>query len=212
MRNDLTHITFLIDKSESMNVCQSEAQDGLNSLIKDQMKKDGDCTFTLIEFDSKYNIVHNGVGIKTVPDYTLIPSGMTNLTDAFGRGIDETGDYLASIPENERPGLVIFCILTDGEETVSPREYTQEDVKLKVLKQTNDFNWEFTFLGANQDAFSSASNFGVAECSTSSYDIENSSQAFLAVTGNVTRMRDSRASGQDIDNTYTAEETSAMNS
>ena len=39
-----------------------------------------------------------------------------------------------------------------------------------ITEQSNKYNWEFVFLGANQDAFSSGQSFGFAGNKSMTYD------------------------------------------
>ena len=39
---------------------------------------------TLVQFDMEYEFVHKGVPIKQVPEYELVPRGVTALLDAVG--------------------------------------------------------------------------------------------------------------------------------
>ena len=134
MNNNLTDITVVFDRSGSMQKCRSDAEGGINAFIADQKNKPGECTFTMVEFDTKYTFVHNGVPINTVPRYVLVPGGWTALLDAVGRAIDETGERLSKLSESQRPGLVVFVIVTDGEENAS-REYTLQQIKQKIEQQ-----------------------------------------------------------------------------
>lgn len=62
--------------------------------------------------------------------------------------------------ESERHEKVIVLIQTDGMENDS-MEYNAEDVKDMIKLQENDYNWQFTFLGANIDAVGTSSNLGI---------------------------------------------------
>ena len=77
MRSNLTDITVVMDRSGSMNVCQSDAEGGLNHFIDEQKKQPGEAMFTLVQFDHEYEFVHRGIPIRTVPHCQLIPRGNT---------------------------------------------------------------------------------------------------------------------------------------
>ena len=89
-------------------------------------------------------------------------SGCTALNDAVCQAIDEIGAEFAALPESERPGQVLFAILTDGEENAS-RRFTQADVKERVERQTNVYSWNFVFLAANIDAFATGASLGLSQ-------------------------------------------------
>ena len=161
MRNDLTDVTVVLDRSGSMQSCRDDAEGGLNTFIEEQKKQPGETLFTLVQFDTEYEFVHKGKPIRDVGPCELVPRGMTALLDAVGRAIAETGERLAAMPEPDRPGLVVFVIVTDGQEN-SSKEYTKPQIKEMIERQQNDYKWQFTFLGANQDAFAEAHGIGIA--------------------------------------------------
>ena len=120
MRTDLTDITMVIDRSGSMQSIQSDAQGGINSFIQQQKQEPGETLLTLVQFNTDYEFVHSGVAVKHVPEFHLKPTGSTALLDAVGRTINEAGTRLAATDEFQRPGLVVFVIVTDGQENSSP--------------------------------------------------------------------------------------------
>ena len=97
---------------------------------------------------------------------------MTALLDAVGRAINETGERLAKMNEQDRPGLVIFVIMTDGLEN-SSREFTKSQVKEMIEEQQSKYNWHFTFLGADQDAFAEAGGLGIAAAGAAQFSKGN---------------------------------------
>ena len=64
------------------------------------------------------------------------------------------------MPEEDRPGLVIVVIVTDGEEN-SSTELSKDQFKELITHQQVKYSWHFTFLGANQDAFTEAEGMGI---------------------------------------------------
>lgn len=205
MRSDLTDLTVVIDRSGSMASCQSDAEGGLNTFIDNQKKQPGECVFTLVQFDSVYEFVHKGVPIRDVGKYKLVPRGGTALLDAVGRAINETGERLAAMPEANRPGLVVFVILTDGQENQS-REFSLAKIKRMIETQQNVFKWQFSFLGVGADAFADAASMGISADATGSYMTAAIGGAFAASSGNVTRMRCATLEGKSVSNAYTEEE------
>jgi hypothetical protein len=211
MRNDLTDIIVVLDRSGSMQACRSDAEGGLNHFIEEQKKAPGDALFTLVQFDNEYEFVHKGIPIQTVPHCALHPRGMTALLDAIGRAINETGTRLEAMPEDQRPGLVVFAILTDGMENAS-REFTQPKIKEMSEHQQDVYKWQFTYLGANQDAFLVAANYGIPLAAAANFSADAAGVAFQAVGSNVQRMRKARSSGETVHSGYTEEERKAMSS
>ncbi len=162
MRTDLTDITMVIDRSGSMQSIRTDAEGGINSFIEQQKQEPGEANLTLVQFDTEYEFVHSGVPIKQVPAFKLIPRGSTALLDAVGRAINETGARLAAVAESQRPGLVVFVIVTDGQEN-SSREFTRDQIRTMVEHQQSAYKWQFTFLAANQDAFAAGGSMGIAQ-------------------------------------------------
>jgi len=140
---------------------REDAEGGVNAFIEQQATEPGEALLTLVQFDMEYEFLHKGVPISQVPKYKLVPRGMTALLDAIGRAINETGERLAKMAEQDRPGLVVFVVMTDGQEN-SSKEFSKADIKAMIQRQQDTYKWHFTFLGANQDAFAEAGEMGIA--------------------------------------------------
>jgi hypothetical protein len=208
MRNDLSDITVVMDRSGSMSACHADAEGGLNAFIAKQKGSKGDALFTLVQFDTVYEFVHKGIPIQTVPHCQLEPRGMTALLDAVGRAIVETGERLKNIAEYDRPGLVAFVIITDGHENSSV-EFTKTRVKEMIEHQTNQYKWHFIFLGANQDAFAEAGRLGIPTGGALNYAAHKTRCTYDATGDLVSRMRGQAVSGQTVSCDFTPEERKA---
>jgi len=163
MKADLSEIAIILDESGSMQEITNDTIGGYNSFIETQKEIPGEAKLTLVKFNTDYNVIHNGLDIKTVPllsNKTYYPSGSTALLDAVGRTIDEIGKRLSNTPEDEKPGKVILLIITDGEEN-SSKEYSLEVVKEKIKHQQEKYNWEIIYLGADQDSWENASSMNI---------------------------------------------------
>lgn len=209
MRDDLTDITLVVDRSGSMGAIRDDAEGGVNAFIAQQDQQAGDARLTLVEFDQHYAFVCRGVPLADAPQYRLQPRGMTALLDAVGRAIQETGARLAALPEADRPGLVVFVIMTDGHENAS-REYTLEQVREMIAHQQDVYQWQFTFLGADASAFAAAGGMGIDAQGVARFDKRRVRQAYRSTSAKVSRMRLQLRSGQPVDNAYTAEERGDM--
>jgi hypothetical protein len=181
----------------------------LNEFIRQQKEQPGQAVFTLVQFDTEYEFVHRAVPIGNVPKCELLPRGCTALLDAVGRAIVETGERLKGIAEQDRPGLVVFLIVTDGQEN-SSKEYRLPMIKEMIEHQQSVYQWQFTFLGANQDAFAEAGAMGIAAQAAANYSAERTGPAFVASSNSVGRMRRAAAKGLQPKNAYTDEERKAM--
>lgn len=209
MRNDLTDITVVMDRSGSMADTKGDAEKGLNFFVSEQKKQPGDARFTLVQFDTEYEFVHRAIPILEVPPLTLMPRGSTALLDAVGRAITETGERLKAVPETERPGLVVFVIVTDGQENAS-REFTRVQIKSMVEHQQAAYQWQFMFLGANQDAFAEAGSLGIAAGGTANVAVARMDSAYGASASNTSRMRRQARAGKAVSNRYTQKEQDDM--
>ena len=159
---NLTDITLVLDKSGSMFDLAKATISGVNEFVHEQQKAPGDCNFSLVQFDTTYEPGYSGP-IGKFPDLDssrYVPGGMTALWDAMGRSIVAAGERFKKLPEEKRPGKVIFVIYTDGFENFS-HEYNQASLKALVERQRDVYKWDFIFLGANQDAVLTAKSFGI---------------------------------------------------
>lgn len=161
--NTKTDITFVLDRSGSMVAIKDETIGGFNQLLADQRKLGQDVRVTLYRFDDQHETLYNARPVAEAPDltpYTFVPRGFTALNDAIGQAIVKTGARLAAMDEDQRPGKVLFVVLTDGGENAS-HEYRTRDIARMVKHQTATYGWDFTFIGANQDAYLTAASFGI---------------------------------------------------
>jgi hypothetical protein len=208
MNQNLTDITLIIDRSGSMYSIQKDSEDGIKSFIEEQKAVEGECVVSLVQFDTEVDEVYTGKPIDIAPSYTLVPRGGTALFDAVAQTVVKTGERLSKMTESDRPGLVLILIVTDGGENGS-KEYTSEQLKSLIKVQENDYNWKFTYLGANQDAFSTARSMGII--STSNYDVNKTPQTYNAISSSVTRARSLSSKGVNVSSLeYTSEEINSM--
>lgn len=211
MKTELTDLTLILDRSGSMDFCRKEAEIGANAFIQEQKGLGGECLFTLVQFDHEYLVPIQTTPIREVGSISLEPRGMTALLDAIGRAINEAGDRLAVMAEEDRPGLVMFVVVTDGEEN-SSREFTREQIKEMIKHQQDNYSWRFTFLGANQDSFTEGSKLGFSYGATSNFQVVNSKQMFRAASNYVGRLRNSCNNEAVANAGYTIDERSSMES
>jgi len=172
MRQDLTELVFVLDRSGSMGFMKDEAIGGFNAFLEEQKTLDGEANLTLVLFDHRYKVIHSGKNIQDVPNLckeTYVPSGTTALLDAIGRTVDDVGKRLSEMPEEERPSKVLVAILTDGMENAS-KDYKKLKINEMITHQRGKYSWEFVFLGANQDAFSEGVALGMLGQNTMTYD------------------------------------------
>jgi len=162
MNQNLTEIVFILDRSGSMNGLENDTIGGFNSFVKKQAKL-GETVLTTVLFDDQYEILHNGISAKNVllTKNEYFTRGSTALLDAVGKTINSVGRRLSETPEHERPGKVIFVITTDGHENASC-EFSYDQVKRMIEHQSENYSWEFIFMGANIDAVKEGNRLGIA--------------------------------------------------
>lgn len=158
-----TDITVLLDRSGSMVSIREPMESAFNEFIT-KHKEIPSTKITLVQFDSTNDqeTVYQCVPVGSVEKLKLVPRGDTPLIDAFVKVIDRTGERLSIMNEADRPDQVLMVIITDGQENAS-RAYTRKDVSSRVTKQTNDYKWQFIYLGANQDAIAEAASYGIGQ-------------------------------------------------
>jgi hypothetical protein len=172
MNPNSSHLTFVLDRSGSMEAMTGDAIEGFNALLREQQAIPGHATLTLLLFDDRFESPADFLPIAEVVPLdceTYVPRASTALLDAIGHAIDTTGSRLAAMPESDRPGTVIVAILTDGHENASQR-FTWHDIAAKIRHQEEHYSWKFLFLGANQDAIATAAQIGLSADQAATYD------------------------------------------
>jgi len=171
MKENLTELIFIVDQSGSMMHLTEDTIGGFNSLIDAQKNVPGEALVTLTLFDHNVTTPLKHINLKDVRHIdhsTYCAKGMTALLDAIGITVDDVGKRLAETDEADRPSKVMVVIITDGEEN-SSKQFTKEQIKNKLEEQTNKYNWEFLFIGANIDSFGEASALGISASNTANF-------------------------------------------
>lgn len=168
MKNNLTEVVFILDRSGSMSGLEGDTIGGFNSMLKKQREEEGDANVTTVLFDDEIEMLHKRVDIKEIKNITskdYYVRGCTALLDAIGYSIN----FMINVQKKEeRAKNVLFIITTDGYENAS-KEYSYEKIKKMITYEKERYNWQFLFLGANIDAISTARNFGISEEFASNY-------------------------------------------
>lgn len=158
---DYTAVVLVVDRSGSMAGIAKSVQGTLEEFVSAQLAEPGRLTIDTVFFDTE--VEHRATFVdpaKDKLDLELRPRGMTALFDAVGSKIDSFGDALGKLPEAERPGKVIFVIATDGAEN-SSTDYNQQKIAELIKHQREVYAWDFTFIGANQDAVLTAQGLNI---------------------------------------------------
>lgn len=210
MKNNITELVFILDRSGSMSGLESDTIGGFNSMIKKQKKLEGDCYVSTVLFDNESKVLHDRVKLRDVPemtdnDYTV--GGCTALIDAIGGAIHHIGNIHKYARAEDVPEHTMFIITTDGQENASHR-YTSEQVKKMIERQKEKYGWEFLFIGANIDAVETAARYGISRDRAVNYNADGEGTHILydSVTKAVFNVRSSaplRADwSKDIDADY----------
>lgn len=165
--DQLTEIVVVLDRSGSMASLADDTVGGMNTFFKEQREAAGKANLTLFQFDHEYLETHQGVPIQDVPDLilgeTYNPRGSTALLDAVGRAITTVRERITK--SDTKPDHVIFVIQTDGYEN-SSSEYNRDQIKDLISQQEKESDWNFMFMGANEDAFQQAGGMGIRTANT----------------------------------------------
>lgn len=193
----LTYIYVLLDRSGSMSAIADDTVGGFAAFVREQQAVAGRCRLSLAQFDDSYEHVYAAVDIQDVPPLDLQPRGSTALHDAMVRLIGEAGSELSGLPENQRPGTVLVAVLTDGHEN-SSREAGAALVRSLVERQQSQWGWQFTYLGANQDAVLTAHGLGIKAEDALTYAAGNVDAAFSVQSAKTRRLREARIGGASL--------------
>lgn len=190
--------SLVIDRSGSINSCLSDMQGAVDNFLKE--RKGSDDTkerIAISHFDTTYQLVK---GFTKPVEYAheeggegfyfkIVPRGGTALYDAIGKNIVYAEDYVKNNPKFTM-AIKNIVIVTDGYENAST-EYNQTSIKRLVESKTQE-EWNFIYLGANQDAVFVAKSMGFSPDLSLSYNTNNSGVAMVNVSNVLTR----GASGQ----------------
>lgn len=179
MKENLTELVFILDRSGSMSGLESDTIGGYNSLIAKQKKEKGEAIVTTVLFDDRMKMIHNRMPIELVKKLTkkdYYVGGCTALLDAVGETIDHIWSEHKKLKKDERPAKTLFVITTDGLENAS-KKYSFKDIKKMIEKQKEKHNWEFLFLGANIDAIEVAGSMGISADRAANYHCDSEGTA-----------------------------------
>lgn len=165
---------MLLDASGSMQTNWQETLGAINEFV--QSRKDTSIEgITVAAHDAletmRYRVLRDKVPFKYWVNLTndqVSPGGSTPLLDAMGRMLSQV--------ESDKPERAIVVVITDGHENAS-KEYNLETLRMK-MNALKEKNVEFTFIGANFDAFDQASSFGVQSGATIQMNAGHYAKAF----------------------------------
>lgn len=184
-----TEIIVITDRSGSMESIAKDVIGGYNTFLEEQKKVPGEARVTFVQFDNEYEQLYEAkplASVEPLTSKTFVPRGSTALLDAIGRTLNTQS---VRIKREGWADLVVVCILTDGEEN-SSREYNQERIKT-LTQEAEGKGWKFVYMGANQDSFTVARNFGITKGFVANYiaNAEGTQQAYRSFGATLSCLR-----------------------
>ena len=164
MKQNLTELVFILDRSGSMQGLEKDTIGGFNAMIEKQKKEPGEAFVSTVLFDDRVEVLHDRVPlheVRPITEQEYYVRGCTALLDAIGGAIHHIGNIHKYARPEDVPARTLFVITTDGMENAS-RRYTAPQVKECIRRQKERYGWEFLFLGANIDAVETAGHLGIA--------------------------------------------------
>lgn len=210
MKNNITELVFILDRSGSMSGFEADSIGGFNATIEKQKEQEGKVYVSTVLFDNYSEVLHDRIDIHeikpmTLNDYSV--RGCTALLDAIGGAIHHIGNIHKYARPEDVPEHTIFIITTDGMENAS-HHYSSEEIKAKIKRQTEKYGWEFIFLAANIDAVETAENIGIRRERSANYrqTKEGVAKNYYAMSEAITVVRERRAEEMDLDKYINVEE------
>ncbi|MCK0179119.1 VWA domain-containing protein [Flavobacteriaceae bacterium S0862] len=156
-----TDITVILDRSGSMDLVKSATIEGYNKFLQTHKSEGTNVKVSLVKFDHEYDLAYEEKKIKKkyyLNETNYIPRGSTALFDAIGKTIEGVDRRIKKYKVEPK---VIIAIITDGYENDS-KFYNLREIKKGVKKRINKHNWNFVYLGANQDAIFEGKRLGIS--------------------------------------------------
>lgn len=160
MKNKMLDVVFILDRSGSMSGSENNTITSFNEYLEKEKKNNFKTRITTILFSDNYSYLHKGLDVSKVSPLTnedYYVGGCTALYDAIGSSIN----YIDKLDTDK----VMFIIITDGYENAS-REFNNKKIR-KMIKDHP--NYEFIYIGADIDSYSSAGNIGINSNNIANY-------------------------------------------
>jgi len=171
MKNNITELVFILDRSGSMAGLEADTIGGFNAMIEKQKELDGKVYVSTLLFSNESTVLHDRRDISKVEPMTgddYYVGGGTALIDAIGGAIHHIGNVHKYARPEDVPEHTLFVITTDGMENASHR-YRADEVRRMIRRQEEKYGWEFLFLAANIDAAETAERIGIRRERSANY-------------------------------------------
>jgi len=180
----ITFIDFLLDETGSMRSCASATRAGFDAFVAAQAADPGECFLTLSTFDSTgVRTPYENLRIGSVLPLSFSPGEMTNLFDCMG-------ERLVSVMEQEREGMSLFVVMTDGGDNASV-SWTMESVRDLVVR-AQERGIVVLFLGPPGLAMEVGCGLGIPTDRVRPFDTEQMRETMDEVSAVVTAYRSGR--------------------
>ena len=203
MKNKVTELVFILDRSGSMSGFEADTVGGFNATIEKQRAQEGKVYVSTVLFDNHSEVLHDRIDIRAIKPMTRNEyevGGCTALLDAIGGAIHHIGNVHKYARPEDVPDHTVFVITTDGMENASYR-YSAAEIKAKIKRQTERYGWEFLFLAANIDAVGTAEDLGIRRDRAANYrqTQEGVERSYHAMSEAISCIRDERAPAIDLE-------------
>ena len=137
MKQDLTEMVFILDRSGSMSGLESDTIGGFNTMIEKQKKLEGEAYISTVLFNNHSVVLHDRVPVQKIEPLTendYSPAGCTALIDALGGAIKHISNVHKYAREEDVPAKTMFVVMTDGLENAS-HQYSADEVRDMVKEK-----------------------------------------------------------------------------
>ena len=137
MKQNLTELVFLLDRSGSMQGLEGDTIGGFNSMLEKQKKEPGQAFVSTVLFDDRLTVLHDRVAVEKVKPITekdYCVRGCTALLDAIGETVRHIGNIHKYARSEDVPQHTLFVITTDGMENAS-RRYSAAQIRKMIRRQ-----------------------------------------------------------------------------
>ncbi len=176
-----TLVTFLLDRTGSMQQIRDDTIGAFNAYLEGLQKGGAAIDFTFIQFDSMSIdkiCVQTPVGqVPQLTRETYEPRASTPLIDAAYKTVKAVEESLAGDTETK----VVICFHTDGEEN-SSTEHSWDELNA-LIKEKGKLGWQFNFMGVGLDAYDQGARMGISPQATVAYDHRDAEATRMAFGG-----------------------------
>ncbi len=191
LQQKMSHLAtmILIDNSGSMGPLKTATEQAIEKFLADQAAQPGLVTVDVVLFNSAYELTHRMASPESVK-VNLRPHGGTSLYDVAAICIEGFAQELDKLPECEPATQILVALLSDGQDTTSI-VHNAASLKEIITAKQDQFQWEFVYLAANQDAILNARKMGIREDASIRFDADADgvAKASMAASRFVTDVR-----------------------